>query len=53
MAARSPKQNAAIAAAVERPMPGSRASASLVPGNSPPCSATTSCAARWRFRARL
>ena len=33
MAARSSKQNAAIAAAVERPMPGSCASSALLRGN--------------------
>ena len=41
IATRSPKQKAAIAAAVERPMPGSSASAAALRGKSPPCSATT------------
>src|SRR5437773_2488696 len=49
IATRSPKQNAAIAAAVERPMPGSWASASLLAGKRPPCSATTAWAQRRRF----
>ena len=53
MAARSPKQKAATAAAVERPMPGSVASVVLLPGNRPPCRSTTACAQRCRLRARL
>jgi hypothetical protein len=39
--ARSPKQNAAIAAAVERPMPGRAAGPALVVGKAPPCSRAT------------
>ena len=38
MVARAPNANDAIAAAVERPMPGSSASSSTLRGNSPPCS---------------
>ena len=52
MAARSPKQNAAMAAAVERPMPGSVASSAAVRGNAPPKRAITSHAQRCRLRAR-
>ncbi len=53
IATRSPKQNAAIAAAVERPMPGRRRELGAArAGNEPPCSATTTPAQRCRLRAR-
>ena len=48
IAPRSPQANAAIAAAVERPMPGSVASVAASRGKSPPCSRTTACAAACR-----
>jgi hypothetical protein len=50
--ARSSKQNAAIAAAVERPIPGSCASPRALRGNSPPSAATTCRAHACRLRAR-
>ena len=46
IAARSPQANAAIAAAVDSPMPGSSASAAAEPGKRPPCRSTTICAQR-------
>ncbi|MNT84953.1 hypothetical protein D3C72_2250520 [compost metagenome] len=53
MAARAPLENAAMAAAVERPMPGSSASSAGSDGNTPPYSATTRCAHLCRLRARV
>ncbi|MOA21963.1 hypothetical protein D3C78_1424870 [compost metagenome] len=50
---RCEKQNAAIAPAVERPMPGNVARASAVSGKRPPCSAITAWAHLCRLRARL
>jgi len=51
--ARAPKANDAIAAAVERPMPGNSASSSTEAGNAPPCCSTTTCAQRCKLRARV
>ena len=42
-----------MAAAVDRPMPGSVASCSALAGKRPPCSAITAWAQRCRLRARL
>jgi hypothetical protein len=53
MATRSPKQKAATAAEVERPMPGRVASCAAVDGKTPPQSCTTAWAQRCRLRARL
>jgi hypothetical protein len=53
MATRSPKQKDAIAAAVERPMPGSSASSAALRGKAPPWRSTTACAHLCRLRARL
>jgi hypothetical protein len=52
IATRSSKQNAAIAAAVLRPIPGSCISSALVSGKRPPWSVATTCAQRCRLRAR-
>ena len=52
IATRSPQAKAAIAAAVERPMPGSPAIAAALCGNAPPCSSMITRAARCRLRAR-
>ena len=52
IAPRSFDANAAIAAAVERPMPGSVASVAASRGNAPPWSARTARAAACRKRAR-
>jgi hypothetical protein len=49
---RSPRDSARIAPAVDRPMPGSAVTASSPCGNSPPCSATSTCAQACKFRAR-
>ena len=49
----NPVQNDAIAAAVDRPMPGNVCSWSAVDGKLPPNRETTSCAHRCRLRARL
>ena len=46
-------RKAAIAPAVERPMPGKAASSAAVAGKCPPCTCTTCCAQRCRLRARL
>ncbi|MNN63484.1 hypothetical protein D3C81_1788660 [compost metagenome] len=53
MAARVPLENAEMAAAVERPMPGRSASRAGSLGNTPSYSATTRCAHLCRFRARV
>ena len=53
MGTRSEKQKAAIAPAVDRPMPGKVASISAVRGNSPPWCVTTCWAQRCRLRARV
>ena len=53
IAARVPLENAEIAAAVERPMPGSSASSAGSDGNTPPYSATTRLAQACRLRARV
>ena len=52
IAPRAPNAKAAIAAAVERPMPGSAAIAAASRGKTPPCSATIACAARCSICAR-
>ncbi|MNN38080.1 hypothetical protein D3C81_1520580 [compost metagenome] len=52
MGERTPALNAAMAAAVERPMPGSVTSTAGSVGNTPPCSSMTAFAQRCRLRAR-
>lgn len=52
IAERVPKANTLIAAAVERPIPGSSAIARVARGNSPPSSAATIRAHLCRFRPR-
>ena len=53
IATRAPAAKAAIAAAVERPMPGRRSSSAGSTGNTPPSVSSTSRAARCRLRARV
>ena len=53
IAARVPFENAVMAAAVERPIPGKSASRAGSLGNTPPYSFTTRCAQACRLRARV